>query len=78
MIQSHYQEIVVRGEEFVSVRLMPEAYAYALALPLPEGGGGPRPSDLGRATSRIKYGVGAPDRCWARDYNLHDPYRGTG
>jgi hypothetical protein len=21
---------------------------------------------------------GAPDRCWARDYNLHDPDRGSG
>jgi hypothetical protein len=36
MIQSLYQEIVVRGEEFVSVRLTPEAYAHGLALALPE------------------------------------------
>ena len=36
MIQSLYQEVVVRGEEFVSVRLTPEAYAHGLALALPE------------------------------------------
>jgi hypothetical protein len=32
MIQSLYEEIVVRGSEFVSVRLTPEAYAHGLAL----------------------------------------------
>jgi hypothetical protein len=31
MIQSLYQEVVVRGEEFVSVRLTPEADARGLA-----------------------------------------------
>jgi len=36
MIQSLYEEIVVRGEEFVSVRLSPEAYAHGLALALPQ------------------------------------------
>ena len=36
MVQSLYEEIVVRGEEFVSVRLTPEAYAHGLALALPE------------------------------------------
>ena len=35
MIQSVYEEIVVRGEEFVSVRLTPEAYAHGLAFALP-------------------------------------------
>jgi hypothetical protein len=35
MIQSVYEETVVRGEEFVSVRLTPEAYAHGLALALP-------------------------------------------
>jgi hypothetical protein len=35
MIQSVYEEIVVRGEEFVSIRLTPEAYAHGLALALP-------------------------------------------
>jgi hypothetical protein len=35
MIQSVYEEIVVRGEEFVSVRLTPEASAHGLALALP-------------------------------------------
>lgn len=35
MIQSVYEEIVVRGEEFVSVRLTPDAYAHGLALALP-------------------------------------------
>lgn len=37
MIQSVNEEIVVRGEEFVSVRLTPEAYAHGLALALPAG-----------------------------------------
>ena len=36
MIQSLYGEIVVRGAEFVSVRLTPEAYAHGLALALPD------------------------------------------
>ena len=36
MIQSLYGEIIVRGEEFVTVRLSPEAYAHGLALALPQ------------------------------------------
>ena len=36
MIQSLYGEIIVRGEEFVSIRLSPEAYAHGLALALPQ------------------------------------------
>jgi hypothetical protein len=36
MIQSLYGEIIVRGEEFVSVRLSPEAYAHGLAHALPQ------------------------------------------
>jgi hypothetical protein len=36
MIQSVYEEVIVRGEEFVSVRLTPEAYAHGLALALPQ------------------------------------------
>jgi hypothetical protein len=36
MIQSLYEEIVVRGAEVVSVRLSPEAYARDLALALPQ------------------------------------------
>jgi hypothetical protein len=36
MVQSLYEEIVVRGAEFVSVRLTPEAYAHGLALVLPQ------------------------------------------
>jgi hypothetical protein len=36
IIQSLYGEIIVRGEEFVSVRLSPEAYAHGLALALPQ------------------------------------------
>ena len=31
-----YDEVVVRGSEFVGVRLTPEAYAHGLALPLPQ------------------------------------------
>jgi hypothetical protein len=36
MIQSLYDEIVVRGDEFVSVRLSPEAYAHGLAVAFPQ------------------------------------------
>ena len=36
MIQSLYEEIVVRGAEFVSVRLSPEASAHGLAPALPQ------------------------------------------
>ena len=36
MVQTLYEEIVVRGSEFVSVRLTPQAYAHGLALALPE------------------------------------------
>lgn len=36
MVQSLYEEIVVRGGECVSVRLTPEAYAHGLALALPQ------------------------------------------
>jgi hypothetical protein len=36
MVQSLYEEIVVRGAVFVSVRLTPEAYAHGLALAPPQ------------------------------------------
>jgi hypothetical protein len=36
LIQSVYEEVVVRGEAFVKVRLTPEAYAHGLARALPE------------------------------------------
>jgi DNA invertase Pin-like site-specific DNA recombinase len=36
MIQALYEEIVVKGPEFVSVRLTPQAYAHGLALALPQ------------------------------------------
>ena len=36
LVQSLYEEIVVRGAEFVSVRLTPEAYAHGRALALPQ------------------------------------------
>jgi hypothetical protein len=35
MVQALYEEVVVRGAEFVSVRLTPEAYANGLAIALP-------------------------------------------
>lgn len=36
LIRSVYAEIVVRGEDFVSVRLTDEAYAHGLAAAMPE------------------------------------------
>jgi hypothetical protein len=48
---------------------MPEAYAHGLALALPEEVVPPAlPS--GWAATRIKYGVGAPDRIRARDARI--------
>jgi hypothetical protein len=37
MFQSLYEEIVVRGAEFMSVRLAPGAYVDGLTLGLPQG-----------------------------------------
>ena len=73
MIQSVYEEIVVRGEEFVSVRLTPEAYAHGLALALPAAvvvralptWGGPR--------RRSNMAFGAPDRIRTCDLRLRRP-----
>ena len=36
MVQSLYEEVVVRGEEFISVRLSPDAYTNGLAMALPQ------------------------------------------
>jgi hypothetical protein len=36
LLHSIYERIVVRGPEFVSARLTPEAYSLGLALALPE------------------------------------------
>jgi hypothetical protein len=47
IIQSLYEEIVVRGEEFVSVRLTPEAYAHGLATALPQEVAVPAPQSRG-------------------------------
>ena len=48
MIQSPYEEIVVRGEESLRVRLSPEAHAHGLALALPQVVMA-RPTGLGHA-----------------------------
>ena len=48
MIQSLYAEVVVRGEEFISVRLSPDAYAHGLALALPQEVLVPPPPGRGR------------------------------
>jgi hypothetical protein len=75
MIQSLYQEVVVRGEEFVSVRLTPEADARGLALALPEAvvvptlptwGGGSnmalaRPTGVGRAITTYRIPIEGRD-----------------
>ena len=68
MVQTLYEEIVVRGSEFVSVRLTPEAYAHGLALALPE-------EVVVRAagTAAEKLGIGAPDRIRTCDLRLRRP-----
>jgi hypothetical protein len=60
MIQSLYQEIVVHGEDFVSVRVTPEAYARGARARPPRRGWGTCPPELGRPTAWIKCGVCAP------------------
>ena len=73
MIQSLYGEIVVRGAEFVSVRLSPEAYAYGLALAPPqEVVVAPLPS---RGRPRKTLGIGARDRIQPRRCQKY-PYTG--
>ena len=37
LIQSVYEEVIVKGDQFVSVRLTPDAYAHRLDLALPQG-----------------------------------------
>jgi hypothetical protein len=58
MVQSVYEEIVVRGEEFVSVRLTPEATPTASHSPFPTRLRFP-PFRLGTAPENV--GIGAPD-----------------
>jgi hypothetical protein len=59
MIWSIYQEIVVRGAEFASVRLTPEAYAHGLAVALPQEVLVPR---CAPGTAAKDVVIGAPDR----------------
>jgi hypothetical protein len=59
MIQSLYEEIVVRSEEFVSVRLTPEAYARGLAVALPQEVVVPAPPSRGGCPHPIS----ATSRC---------------
>jgi hypothetical protein len=66
MVQSLYEEIVVRGAEFVSVRLTPEAYVHGLALALPQ--------EVLVPAMRTK---GRPRKCghWRARQELSAPYR---
>jgi len=66
MLQSGYERVTVKGEEFVSVRLTPDAYARGFALALPKEVAIPAPSHTGRQPARIKNGAGAPDRIQPR------------
>ena len=49
LLNAIYERIVVRGPEFVSARLTPDAYAMGLALALPEKVVMARPTGVGRA-----------------------------
>jgi hypothetical protein len=75
MVRLLYEEVVVRGSEFVSVRLTPEAYAHGLALAPPQevvGSG-----HVHARTAAEKLGIGAPDRiqpCGCQ--KSPDPHRG--
>lgn len=73
MIQSLYQEVVVWGEEFVSVRLTPEAYAPRASARPPRGGHGSRPSDVGRPATGSNMALARPtgfDRADAIDIRI--------
>ena len=76
LIRSVYAEIVVRGEDFVSVRLTDEAYAHGLAAAMPEvvevavlpGRGRPkksmamaRPTGVGRALATYEIPIEGRD-----------------
>jgi DNA invertase Pin-like site-specific DNA recombinase len=50
LVGAIYEEVVVRGEEFVSVRLTPTAYAHGLALAMPERVSLARPTGFEPAT----------------------------
>ena len=72
MLQSGYERVTVKGEEFVSVRLTPDAYArgFALALPkevavpaLPTRGGNRRGSKMVLARpTEVKRAIPIPMR----------------
>jgi hypothetical protein len=61
MIQSVYEEAVVRGEEFVRVRLHRRRMRTVSRLPCPTRSLLP-PSRPGEDRGLVKYGIGAPDR----------------
>ena len=67
-VQSVHEEIVVRGEEFVKVRLTEDVYAHGFALALPAQVSVPRLPGRGRPR---KYVNGAPDRSRTRDNPQH-------
>jgi hypothetical protein len=61
VVQSHYEEVVVLGNECVRVRSSPEAYAHRLAVALPRMVVPALPS---RIRPRTNKAVGAPDGGW--------------
>ena len=71
LVQSVYEEIVVRGEEFVKVRLTQDAYAHGFALALPAQVSVPLLP--GRGRPREIYVNGAPDRIRTCDLRLRRP-----
>ena len=87
LVQSVYEEIVVRGEEFVKVRLTQDAYAHGFALALPAqvsdlllpGRGRPRNIFQWRARQESDVGMLTRDsgRFRSRDTKLGRPRRRT-
>jgi hypothetical protein len=77
MVQPLCEVIVVRGSEFVSVRLTPEAYAHGLALVLPQEVVVVR-SHAHARTAAEKLGIGAPTGVKRADaINIRIPIVGT-
>ena len=70
LVQSVYEEIVVRGEEFVKVRLTEDAYAHGFALALPAQVSVPLLPGRGRPQKCVN---GAPDRIRTCDLRLRRP-----
>lgn len=61
LIAAIFAEIVVKGPEFVEIRLTPEAYAHGFAAALPLGVALARPTGIGRAITAYRMPIEGRD-----------------